>query len=161
MLRKIDKCIDLSFVRELTEPFYCQNNGRPSIDPELFFRMIIIGYLYGIESDRRLCEEIQYNLAYRWFCKLNLEDKVADHSSLTRIRERLELNSFNDFFIKIVEQCKEFGLVKGERVMTDGTLFQAEVRPHPCKKGSNLLSNYHIQFQTLLFAYLAETFRTG
>ena len=87
--------------------------------------MIIIGYLYGIESDRQLCEEIQYNLAYRWFCKLNLEDKVTDHSSLTRIRDRLGLDAFNEFFLKIVEQCKKLGLVKGERVMTDGTLFQA------------------------------------
>lgn len=124
-LRKIDKYTDLSFVRILTEQFYCQNNGRPSIDPELFFRMILIGYLYRIESDRQLCDEIQYNLAYRWFCKLNLEDKVPDHSSLTRIRDRLGLPVFNEFFIKIVEQCKEIGLVKGERILTDGTLFQA------------------------------------
>jgi transposase len=125
LLRKINKCIDLSFVSELTEPFYCQNNGRPSIAPELFFRTILIGYLYGIESDRQLCDEIQYNLAYRWFCKLNLEDKVLDHSSLTRIRDRFGVNTFNEFFIKIVEQCRKIGLVKGERIMTDGTLFQA------------------------------------
>ena len=125
LLRKIDKHVDLSFVNELTESFYCQNNGRPSVAPELFFRMIIIGYLYGIESDRQLCEEIQFNLAYRWFCKLNLEDKVPDHSSLTRIRDRFGLEVFNIFFLEITEQCKEMGLVKGERVMTDGTLFQA------------------------------------
>jgi transposase len=125
LLRKINQNVDLSFVRELTEPFYCQNNGRPSVDPEIFFRIILIGYLYGIDSDRQLCDEIQYNLAYRWFCKLRLEDKVIDHSSLTRIRDRFGLDTFNEFFIKIVEQCKEMGLVKGERIMTDGTLFQA------------------------------------
>jgi transposase len=95
LLRKIDSHIDLNFVRELTEPFYCQNNGRPSIDPEIFFRTILIGYLYGIDSDRQLCDEIQYNLAYRWFCKLRLEDKVIDHSSLTRIRDRFGLDTFN------------------------------------------------------------------
>lgn len=125
LLRKINKNIDLSFVRKLTERFYCQNNGRPSVDPEIFFRIILIGYLYGIDSDRQLCDEIQYNLSYRWFCKLRLEDKVIDHSSLTRIRDRFGLDTFNEFFIKIVEQCKEMGLVKGERIMTDGTLFQA------------------------------------
>jgi len=70
LLRKIDKQVNLDFVNELTEPFYCLNNGRPSIAPELFFRMIIVGYLYGIESDRQLCEEIQYNLAYRYRSRL-------------------------------------------------------------------------------------------
>lgn len=97
LLRKIDKHVNLHFISELTEPFYCLSNGRPSIAPELFFRMIIISYLYGIESDRQLCEEIQFNLAYRWFCKLNLEDKVPDHSSLTRIRDRFGLEVFNIF----------------------------------------------------------------
>jgi transposase len=125
LLRKIEGCVNLDFVRNLTEDFYCSNNGRPSVDPELFFRMILIGYLNGIDSDRQLCDEIQYNLAYRWFCKLNLEDKVPDHSSLTRIRDRFGLDVFNSFFINIVEQCKEIGLVKGERIMTDGTLFEA------------------------------------
>ena len=85
-LRRIEKILDLSFVRELTHSFYSHNNGRPSIDPELFFRMILIGYIFGIGHDRRLCEEISYNLAYRWYCKLNLEDNVPNHSSLSRIR---------------------------------------------------------------------------
>ena len=128
LLRKINRHVNLSFINELTESFYCPNNGRPSVAPELFFRMIIIGYLYGIDSDRQLCEEIQYNLAYRWFCKLNLEDKIPDHSSLTRIRDRFGLEVFNIFFLEITEQCKEMGLVKGERVMTDGTLFQANAQ---------------------------------
>ena len=114
-----------SFVRRLTEKFYCPNNGRPSIDPELYFRIILIGYFYNIQSDRQICDEIHYNLAYRWFCKLNLEDKTPDLSSLTKIRDRLGVAIFNEFFLNIVNQCKEKGLVKGERVMTDGTLFQA------------------------------------
>lgn len=125
LLRKIDKVVDLSFVRKLTESFYCSNNGRPSIDPELFFRTILIGYLYNIESDRQLCEEIQYNLAYRWFCKLNLEDKVLDHSSITRIRDRLGIEVFQLFFNKVIEQCKQHGLIKSGKVMTDGTLIEA------------------------------------
>ena len=111
MLRKIDKLVDLGFVRDITKPYYCQNNGRPSIDPELFFRMLLVGYLYAIESDRQLCDEVQYNLAYRWFCKLNIEDKVPDHSSLTRIRDRFGPSIFDQFFIKIVECCKNMGFM--------------------------------------------------
>ena len=105
LLRKIDKTIDLSFIREITSHLYCDNNGRPSIDPELFFRICLIIYFYNIESDRQACEEIQYNLAYRWFCRLSLEDKVPDHSSLTRIRDRLGEETFKKVFDKIVKIC--------------------------------------------------------
>jgi transposase len=126
ILRKIDRVFDLSFVRELTQSFYCQSNGRPSVDPELFFRMILIGYIFGIEHDRRLCEEISYNLAYRWYCKLNLEDNVPDHSSLSRIRDRYGVKIFEIFFDKVVEVCRRTGLVKGERIITDSTLIDAD-----------------------------------
>ena len=88
ILRKLDKIFDLSFVRKLTAKYYCNGNGRPSIDPELFFRMILIGYIFGIKHDRRLCEEITCNIAYRWYCKLNLDNNVPDHSSLSKIRDR-------------------------------------------------------------------------
>ena len=67
MLKTINKILDLIFIRKITEPYYCSNNGRPSIDPELFFRMMIICYLYGIFSDRQLCKEAQFNIAYRCF----------------------------------------------------------------------------------------------
>src|ERR1700761_4656114 len=94
LLRKIDGLLDLSFVRDLTASLYCQNNGRPSVDPELYFRMQIIAYFYGIDSDRRLCEEVEFNLAYRWYCRLSLEDVVPDHSSMTKIRDRLGEKTF-------------------------------------------------------------------
>ncbi len=74
LLRKIDKAIDFSFIRDLTASLYCSDNGRPSIDPILFFRIYLVIFIYGIDSDRQACEEIQYNLAYRWFCRLALED---------------------------------------------------------------------------------------
>ena len=74
--RKIDKEVDLDFLYELTTHCYCNDNGRPSIDPVLFFRMQLINYLYGIESDRQLCREIHLNLAYRWFCRLPLHVDV-------------------------------------------------------------------------------------
>ena len=125
ILKKIDKIIDFNLIRKITEPCYSSNNGRPSIDPELFFRMLLIAYLYGIFSDRQLCKEIRFNIAYRWFCKLGLANKIPDHSSLTRIRDRLGINIFKEIFLNIIAQCKKLGLIKGIRVMTDGTLFQA------------------------------------
>lgn len=106
-LKKIDHKVDFSFVRELTKQFYCR---RPSIDPEVFFRIVLLGYLYNISSDVRLCEELRYNLAYRWFCKLNLTDKVPNHSSLSRIRDRLDLAVFQQFFLQIIQQCQAKGL---------------------------------------------------
>ena len=71
--------LDFTFIYEITKEYYCNNKGRPSIDPVLFFRIQIICYLYGIRSSRQLCKEIHFNIAYRWFCGLSLEDKVPDH----------------------------------------------------------------------------------
>ncbi len=85
LLRGIDQCLDLSELRQhLTE--YYSHTGRPSIDPELMMRILIIGYSYGIRSERRLCEEVHLNLAYRWFCRLGLEDAVPDHSTFSKNR---------------------------------------------------------------------------
>ena len=88
-LRQIDRVLDLSFIRELTAACYADGKGRPSIDPEIFFRMQLLAYFNGITKDRRLCEQVHDNLAYRWFCRLSLSDDVPEHSSLTRIRDRL------------------------------------------------------------------------
>lgn len=125
ILRKIDKIFDLSFVRKLTAKYYCSTNGRPSIDPELFFRMILVGYIFGIKHDRRLCEDITCNIAYRWYCKLNLDDNVPDHSSLSKIRDRYGEDVFKEFFDEVIEICKKYGLVKGEKIITDSTLIEA------------------------------------
>ena len=126
-LRRIDRVLDLSFVRELTASRYAAQQGRPSIDPEVYFRMQLVAYFYGIAKDRRLCEEVRYNLAYRWFCRLSLADDVPDHSSLTRIRDRLGEEVFEAVFRRIVEQCQQKGLVKDPcRVMTDATLIAAD-----------------------------------
>jgi transposase len=88
-LRRIDRVLNLSFIRELTAARYANGQGRPSNDPEVYFRMQLVAYFNGITKDRRLCEEVHDNLAYRWFCRLSLADDVPDHSSLTRIRHRL------------------------------------------------------------------------
>jgi transposase len=126
-LRQIDRVLDLKFVRELTAARYADGQGRPSIDPEVFFRRQLVAYFYGITTDRRLCEEVRYNLAYRWFCRLALEDEVPDHSSLSRIRDRYGENIFEAVFREIVTRCKHKGLVKDDcRVMTDATLIAAD-----------------------------------
>jgi len=80
LLRSIDRFVDLDEVRSELAPFY-SNVGRPSIDPELMIRMLIVGYCFGIRSERRLCEEVDLHLAYRWFCRLDLDDQVPDHST--------------------------------------------------------------------------------
>jgi IS5 family transposase len=87
--------------------------------------MILIGYIFGIKYDRRLCEDITCNVAYRWYCKLNLDDDVPDHSSLSKIRDRYGSEVFKNFFDKVVEECRINGLVKGESIMTDGSLIDA------------------------------------
>jgi transposase len=128
LLRKIDGVIELSFVRKLTKKYYSDEEGRPSIDPEVYFRMQIIGYLYGIRSERQLCEEIQVNLAYRWFVGFSLEDEIPDHSSLTKIRNRLGERTYREIFERIVERCKESGLVRGDQIISDSTYVVAGMR---------------------------------
>src|SRR3954468_676909 len=85
LLRAIDRFVDLSDVRSHLAPFY-GSTGRPSIDPELLVRMLLVGYCYGIRSERRLCEEVHLNLAYRWFCRLGLGGEVPDHSTFSKNR---------------------------------------------------------------------------
>jgi transposase len=125
LLRRIDRALDLSFLPALTKPLYSEAVGRPSIDPVVFVRMVLLGHLYNIESDRQLVEEVGYNLAYRWFCRLALKDKVPDHSSMTKIRDRLGVEVFAKIFFNVVDQCQKAGLVKAERVMMDGSVIRA------------------------------------
>lgn len=137
LLRRIDEVLDLNFIRELTAPFYCEKNGRPSVDPEVFFRMQLISYLYAIPSDRRLCEEIQVNLAYRWFLKMSLEESVPDHSSLGKIRDRLGEETFKAVFDQVLEQCRAKGLMEGKRFYTDSTMIVADAAKSSMVKREN------------------------
>ena len=125
LLRKIDRVLDLSFLRKYTSQLYSSDTGRPSIDPETFTRMQLIGYLYGINSDRRLCEECHLNIAYRWFLRIPLENKVPSHSSMTRIRDRFGEDVFKCIFENIVDQCKNAGLANGKKLIVDASIFQA------------------------------------
>ena len=99
LLRKINGAVNFDFIYDLLAPYY-PSNGRPSIDPVSMFKMLLIGYLYGIKSERRLVQEIQLNIAYRWFCGFELGEKIPDHStfSKTRVRKRNESHLFQKVF---------------------------------------------------------------
>ena len=127
VLRRIDELFDLSFVRDSLKAHYSRL-GRPSVDPELMIRMLLVGYLFGIRSERRLCAEVHLNLAYRWFCRLGLEGKVPDQSTFSKNRYRRFRQSpvFRDLFETVVRQCLQAGLVRGEDFSVDGSLVEAD-----------------------------------
>jgi transposase len=126
-LRKIDRFLDLESVRSELRPFYSAI-GRPSIDPALMIRMLIVGYCMGIRSERRLCEEVHLNLAYRWFCRLGLDGKVPDHSTFSRNRHGRFRQSdiLRHLFETVVERCLHEGLVGGEGFAVDASLIAAD-----------------------------------
>lgn len=128
LLRKIDQFLDFSQIRSHLHSFYSYT-GRPSIDPELMIRMLLVGYCYGIRSERRLCEEIDFNLAYRWFCRLGLEDEIPDHSTFSKNRHGRYRDSdvFRLVFETVVQRCIEEHLVKAEGFAVDGSLIHADV----------------------------------
>ena len=127
LLRSIDRFVDLSEVRRELAPFY-SSMGRPSVDPELMIRMLIVGYCFGIRSERRLCEEVHLNLAYRWFCRLGLEGQVPDHSTFSKNRHGRfrESDLLRRVFETVVRRCMEEGLVGGEGFAVDGSLIKAD-----------------------------------
>src|SRR5713226_1170939 len=127
LVRKIAAVLDLSWVHAELAPHY-PNSGRPSIDPELMIRMLIIGYVFAIRSERALCRDLQVNLAYRWLCGLSIEDKIPDHSAFSRARnERFrESDIFRRVFEHVVQTCIAAGLVGGEGFAVDASLIAAD-----------------------------------
>lgn len=103
--------------------------------------MILLQALYNIDSDRQLCEEVGYNLAYRWFCRLSLTDTVPDHSSMTKIRDRLGEKTYKEIFNRILDQCKSKGLVKLEQVMVDGSVIKANASIYTMKERDDIKSD--------------------
>jgi len=128
LVRKIDALLDLGWVHEELSPYY-SHTGRPSIDPVLMIRMLIVGYVFAIRSERRICTEVQVNLAYRWFCGLGIEDKLPNHSVFSRARhERFrDSNALRRVFERVVELCIAAGLVGGEAFSIDASLIKADV----------------------------------
>lgn len=126
LLRRIQQAIDFTFIDRLTGPLYSER-GRPSVPPQALVRMMMVGYLYGLTSERRLCQEVQLNLAYRWFCGLGLEDKVPDHSTFSKNRHGrfAGTNLFREMFYEVVRQAQACGLVSGKHLTVDATTVQA------------------------------------
>src|SRR3984885_2730249 len=127
LLRSIDRFVDLSELRRDLAPFY-STLGRPSIDPELMIRILIIGYCFGIRSERRLCEEVHLNLAYRWFCRLGLDGDVPDHSTFSKNRHGRfrESDLLRRVFEMVLQRCIAEGLVGGEGFAVDASLIKAD-----------------------------------
>ena len=128
LVRQIDGVLDLSWVHKELAPYY-SHTGRPSIDPVLMIRMLLVGYVFALRSERRLCAEVQVNLAYRWFCKLSVEDQIPDHSVFSRARhERFrESDALRRVFEGVVAMCIAAGLVGGEAFSVDASLIKADV----------------------------------
>ena len=126
-LRKLDSLVDFSFIYQETESCYCQNNGRPCIDPVILLKYLLIGFLFGIESERRIEQEIQVNMAYRWFLGLDMDDRVPDHSTISQNRRRRFNGTglFRRLFERIIFQCMEKGLVDGRTVLTESPHIKA------------------------------------
>ena len=137
LLRQIDPFLDLSDLRDYLASYYSPI-GRPSVDPELMIRMLIVGYCYGIRSERRLCEEVHLNLAYRWFCRLGLEGKVPDHSTFSENRHGRfrESDAFRHLFESILQRCMVEGLVSGEGFAVDASLVKADAS-HQRQRGDD------------------------
>src|SRR5579863_6317388 len=130
-VREVAGVLDLGWVHSELAPYYPQLD-RPSIDPVLMIRMLIVGYVFGIRSERALCREVGVNLAYRWFCGLSIEDKVPDHSTFSRARNERFRDSgiFRSVFERVVGACIGAGLVGGEGFAVDASLIEADANKH-------------------------------
>src|SRR5947209_2863917 len=131
LLRFIDRYVSFDFVREKLRASYSET-GRPSIDPEVLLRILLLGYLYGITSERKLLEELRMHLAWRWFTGLGFEQEIPHHSTFSKNRHGRfqESNLFQELFERIVEQCIAAGLVEGEQMSVDGSFIMANASHH-------------------------------
>src|SRR5712692_6169387 len=137
LLRGVDRFLDLSDLRQHLEAFY-SHTGRPSIDPELMIRMLIVGYCFGIRSERRLCEEVHLNLGYRWFCRLGLDGAVPDHSTFSKNRHGRFRDSdlLRKVFETTVRRCLAEGLIGGEGFAVDASMIKADANRQRSVPGS-------------------------
>ncbi len=139
LLRRIDAALDVGWVRSELSPFY-SHTGCPSVDPELMIRMLLVSYCYSIRSERKLCQEVELNLAYRWFCHLGLEDTVPNHStfSVNRHGRFRDGDLFRKVFERSVRQCMDAGLVKGEGFAVDTSVIEADASRFQRIEGSDV-----------------------
>lgn len=127
ILRKISKFIDFSFIDDLVKDLYCADNGRPAVDPKIIFKMLFLGYLFGIRSERQIVRDVEVNVAYRWFLGYSLSDKIIDASTISQNRRRRfnGTDIFQQIFDNIVLQAIKHKLVSGKVLYTDSTHLKA------------------------------------
>jgi transposase len=149
LLRKIEAAVDFEFIREKVAHLYCADNGRPALDPVMMFRLLFIGYLFGVRSERQLMREVQVNVAYRWFARLRLTDRVPDASTFSQNRRRrfTDTTVYQEIFDAIVEQAIGRDMVEGRVLYTDSTHLKANAN----KRRFDL-----VQLEQTPSAYLAE-----
>ena len=159
LLRKIDKYIDFSFIRDLTRDLYCHTNGRPAVDPVVLFKMLFIGYLYGIRSERQLVKDIEVNLAYRWFLGYSITEKIPDASTISqnRIRRFKGTDIPQKIFDNIVIQAIEKGLVGGKILYSDSTHIKANANKRKFEK----VTFYTSDLNEMLLVDINYSFKTG
>ncbi len=126
-LRRLDRVLNLWFVHEAVRDRYCQDNGRPSIDPEVIIRLFLLQAMDGIPHVRELMRQVQVNLAYRWFIGYQLDEPLPDHSTLSRALDRFGDQVFNELFERSIAQCKASGLIEGRVLHVDATTIRADL----------------------------------
>ena len=156
LLREIDAVLDLDWLRAELAPYY-SHTGRPSACPELMIRMLLVGYCFGIRSERRLCEEVRLNLAYRWFCRLGIEDMVPDHStfSVNRHGRFRDSDILRTVFEEVVRRCLASGLVGGEGFAVDASVIEADASRFRRVEGSDVAWTEAEQARWPVRAYLS------
>ncbi len=127
ILYKLNRVLDLSFIHEAVQDRYCQDNGRPSIDPEVIIRLFLIQAMHGIVHVRELMRQVQVNLAYRWFIGYSLDEQLPDHSTLSRALNRFGDEIFNELFARSILQCRQSGLIEGKVLHVDATTIRADI----------------------------------
>jgi transposase len=133
-LRRLSRVLDLSFVHEVVRDYYCQNNGRPSIDPEVMIRLFLLQAIEGIGRVRELMRQVQVNMAYRWFIGYELDERLPDHSTLSRTLDRLGEAVFDQLFKRSIGQCLKSGLVSGKVLHVDATTIRADLDANKVKR---------------------------
>jgi len=137
LVRRLATAIDFNFVRGLTRRFY-SHTGQPSVDPVVLFKLWLLGYLFNITSERRLCEEAGLNLAWRWFLGYELDERIPDHSVLTKARRRFGTKTYEQFFSRVVQLCEQAGMIEGNVLFVDSTLTKANASPQGLRSRSLL-----------------------
>ena len=126
-LRRLNRVLELGFVHDVVRDRYCQDNGRPSIDPEVVIRLFLLQAIEGVSSVRRLMQRVHVDLAFRWFIGYRVDEKLPDHSTLSKALDRFGDTVFNELFVRSISQCRASGLIEGKVLHVDATTIRADI----------------------------------